>query len=292
MNLIQPVNLGPHAFSMSYRHETKDEHWVRFHAHQGMELLYVHEGCGSVTMERRIYPLRPGTLFCFQPYQLHKVEVPAQAGMCYVRSNLTFDPRAAESYTSPFPKLQAFLRRIWKGALTHQVFHLGGDNRVPELLASFDEARRRAAGERQEEEFALFLLALLRHLQLYVFPPEETPAGSAATASRHIERILDWLEAKYAQPFELEAMAGELHLSPYHISHLFKRHIGSTLSEYIAVRRIREACALLANTDMPVQDVGKAVGGFSTSYFCQLFKKHKGVSPQAYRNTARKAYER
>ncbi|KIL38763.1 hypothetical protein SD70_24500 [Gordoniibacillus kamchatkensis] len=291
MNLIQPMDLGPHAFAMSYRGETKGEHWVRFHAHQGVELLYVHEGCGSVTMERRSYPLRPGMLFCFQPYQLHKVEVPAQAGVRYVRSNLTFDPRIADSYTAPFPKLQSFLRRIWKGALTQQAFELGGDDRLPQLLASFDEARRQAAGDPQEEERALFLLALLRHLQLHVFPPAEEAAGGAAKASRHVERILDWLEERYAQPFELEAMAAELHLSPYHISHLFKSHTGSTLSEYIAARRIREACALLANTDLPVQDIGREVGGLSTSYFCQLFKKHKGVSPQAYRVAVRRAYE-
>jgi AraC-like DNA-binding protein len=292
MNLIQPLDLGPHAFSMTYRGETKDEHWVRFHAHQGVELLYVHEGAGTATLERRTFPLRPGTLFCFQPYQLHKIEVPARPDGSYVRSNLTFDPRIAEPLTAPFPKLHAFLRRLWKGTLTQQVFALGSDDRLPQLLASFHEARRRAAGEPQDEERALFLLALLRHLQLHVFPPEETPAGGAEKASRHIERILDWLEAHYARPFALEAIADELHLSPYHISHLFKRHTGSTLSEYIAARRIREACALLANTDMPVGDIGRAVGGFSTSYFCQLFKKRKGVSPHTYRMTVRKAYER
>jgi AraC-like DNA-binding protein len=87
-------------------------------------------------------------------------------------------------------------------------------------------------------------------------------------------------------------MAAALHLSPYHISHLFKRHTGVTLSDYMTNRRLREACALLANTDKQVGDIAREVGGFSAPYFCQLFKKHKGVTPQSYRATVRRAYER
>lgn len=292
MNLIEPMDLGPNSFFLLYRNETRNEHWRMFHAHQGLELLYVHEGRGSVTVERKTFPLQPGTLFCFQPYQLHKVEVPPQGDASYIRTNLTFDPRIVEPYAAPFPKLLAFLRKLSKGGLTQQVFALGGDERLPELLSSFQQAGRRANGEPQEEERALFLLALLRHLQLFVFPEDDAAAHDANRANRHIDRILDWVERHFGRPFELEAMAGALHLSPYHVSHLFKSHTGITLSDYITARRLREACALLANTDKQIGDIGREVGGFGTSYFCQLFKKHKGVTPQSYRLTVRRAYER
>lgn len=291
MNLIQPVDLGPNAFSFSYRLETRNRHWKMFHAHQGLELLYVHEGSGIVTVERKQFPLRPGTLFCFQPYQLHKVEVPTQGECSYIRTNVTFDPRTVEPYAAPFPKLHAFLRRLWKGSLAKQVFPLGDDPRLPQLLASFEQARSRTPDGPHDEERALFLLALLRHLQLEVFPDGDADGSGMEKASRHIERIHDWLETHFRKPFDLEAMAQQLHLSPYHLSHLFKRHTGTTLSDCIAARRVREACALLANTDKPVGDIGHEVGGFCTSYFCQLFKKHKGVTPQAYRATVRRAYE-
>lgn len=290
MNLIEPLDLGPYSFNLSYRNETRNRHWKMFHAHQGLELLYVHEGYGSVTLERKQFPLRPGSLFCFQPYQLHKVEVPPQGEASYIRSNLTFDPRIAEPFVAPYPKLHAFLRRLWKGTLAQQVFPLEGDEQLPHLLAGFELARRRAPDDPHDEERALFLLAMLRHLQLHVFPESE-PDGGLEKTSRHIERIHDWIETHFRKPFDLEAMAQQLHLSPYHLSHLFKRHTGTTLSDYISVRRVREACALLANTDKPVSEIGHDVGGFGTSYFCQLFKKHKGVTPQSYRATVRRAYE-
>lgn len=292
MNYIQPIDLGPSAFSFSHRSESRNLHWHMLHAHQGLELLYVHEGDGSVTVERRTYKLQQGMLFCFQPYQLHSVDVPLQGEALYIRTNVTFDPRIADRVSAPFPMLQSFVRKLWKGALSQQVFALAGDERLPQLLDSFEEAQRQAHGEAQEEERGLFLLALLRHLQLHVFPAGETGAAAPGKASRHIERIQDWVEAHYVHPYKLEHMAADLHLSPFHISHLFKRLTGVTLSDCITSRRLREACALLANTDKRVGDIAREVGGFSTPYFCQLFKKHKGVTPQSYRATVRRSYER
>ncbi|WP_029192626.1 AraC family transcriptional regulator [Paenibacillus harenae] len=291
MNRIQPLDLGAQPFFLSYRTETKGEHWRMHHAHQGCELLYVYEGAGSITVENKTYPLRPGTLICFQPYQLHKVEVPSSEDGSYIRTNLTFDPRFIESYTEPFPKLRSFLRRLWKGLLAQQVFGLGSDSRLPELLAELDRSRRQWGEGPQDEEGALFLLAILRHLQLYVFPAEDASPSMPEKASGHIEHMMDWIETHYREPFDLSRMAEDCHLSPYHVSHLFKRYAGVTITGYIAARRIREACALLAKTDKQIGDIGREVGSLGTPYFCQMFKNHKGVTPQAYRSMVRRAYE-
>ncbi|MFC0212685.1 AraC family transcriptional regulator [Paenibacillus chartarius] len=290
-SLLEPAYMGSRNFFMSYRSETKNENWLMLHAHQGIELLYVHQGAGTVTLERKQYRLQPGTLFCFQPYQLHKVEVPPLADASYIRTNVTFDPRVIEAYLAPFPKLQSFVRLLAKGTLTEQVFTFAaGDHRFEELLGGYDKARSSVRDEHQEEERALFLLTLLRHLQMEVFPEQALGFPNAEKASGHVERILDWIESRFRLPFELGAMAEELHLSPYHLSHLFKRHTGVTLSDYIAGRRVREACALLANTDKSVGEIAREVGGFSAPYFCQMFKKHKGVTPQSYRAAIRQAY--
>lgn len=263
-----------------------------YHAHQGCELLYVEQGSGSVTVESKTYPLQAGMLFFFQPYQLHQVTVPACVNAYYVRTNLTFDPHYMEPYTVPFPRLQAFLRRIWKGLLTQQVFCLGEDNRLPELLREMEQSRHIWEERSQDEEGALSLLAVLRHLQRYIFPYETEKSQIPEKALGHAEQMMDWIETHYREPFSLSKLAEECHLSPYYVSHLFRQYVGATITSYIAILRIREACVLLANTDKQVGAIGREVGRLSTPYFCQLFKKHKGVTPQAYRSMVRKAYER
>lgn len=288
--IVQPMDLGANAFYLTYRQETRNENWLMLHAHQGIELLYIHEGSGTVTLENQQYKLEDNTLFCFQPYQLHKVDVPLQDGATYIRTNLTFDPRILDPYLQPYPKLLSFLRRIMKGALRRQVFAFGEDRTLANLLSDYEKMRTLAGGEPSVEDRVLFLLSLLKHLQLHVFEPDDAQAAMDKN-SVHVERILDWIEDHYRQTLSLDSLSRELHLSPYHISHLFKQRTGMTISDYVAGRRIREACALLENTDCSVNEIGRIVGGFSAPYFTQLFKKHKGVTPNLYRNAIKHTYQ-
>ncbi|MFC4776249.1 helix-turn-helix domain-containing protein [Paenibacillus sp. GCM10023252] len=290
MNRIVPMNLGPSSIAVSYRLQSKDTHWQMYHAHQGIELLYIHEGKGTITVDQQSYPLMDGTLICFQPYQLHKVDVPLQGEEVYIRTNFTFNPRALESYLGPFPRLLQFLKLLEAGTLPEQVFHRIQDERLQQLVEDTSKLEG-LSGEDLEEERALLLISLLRHLQQHILVEWE-PGGQRSTrTAEHVNRMMDWVEQNYKDPFELERMAVELHLSTYHLSHLFKQYTGSTLTSYITERRIREACSLLANTDRPVKDIGESVGGLGFSYFCQLFKRHKGVTPQAYRAATAAAYE-
>ncbi|WP_438433227.1 helix-turn-helix domain-containing protein [Gorillibacterium sp. sgz500922] len=273
-------------FFLAYRQEWSERSWLKFHAHQGLELLFIHEGVGTVEVEGRSYPLEAGALFCFQPYQLHKVEVPYRSDARYVRTNLTFDPRILEPYLEPYPQLRAFLRYLVKGTLPTPKFPFR-----QELFAGLIESHAESvasAEEEPEEARILFLLALFRLLQLTVPALEKLPAeGGAVKPAAHIEAILDWIEGHFRNPFRLEELAGDLHLSSYYVSHLFKQYTGVALSDHIAARRIREACVLLGSTDKPVERIAQEVGGLSAPYFGKLFKRHKGMTPLAYRSAVR-----
>ncbi|ACT01235.1 AraC family transcriptional regulator [Paenibacillus sp. JDR-2] len=287
--IVQPMDLGANAFSFTHRYETRNENWLMLHAHQGIELLYIHEGSGTVTLESQQYKLEDNMLFCFQPYQLHKVDVPLKEGATYIRTNLTFDARILDPYLQPYPKMQAFLRRLMYGLLRRQVFTFCEDKTLANLLSDYDKMRTLTGGEPSVEDRVLFLLSLIKHLQLHVFESGDTHA-SMDKNSGHVEKILDWIETHYRQTISLESLSRELHLSSYHISHLFKQQTGMTISDYVAGRRIREACALLENTDYSINEIGRMIGGFSAPYFSQLFKRHKGVTPHLYRSAIKHTY--
>lgn len=288
-NLVKPLRLGAHAFFLKYRQETRDEDMLMFHAHQGIELLYIYEGTGTVTLEGRHYELKPNTLFCFQPYQLHKVDVKVKVGSKYQRSNVTFDPYILNTYLESYPQLQSFLRYLMNGSLKRQVFEFFEDSTLENLLSNFDQVRRLSNGELNPEYRVLFLLSLLKYLQIHVFKITDTNSFIEKTTG-HIEKILDWVDNHFRQSFLLEALSQELHLSSYHVSRLFKQQFGMTLSAYVSGRRIREACMLLENTDHSIHEIGRMVGGFSAPYFSQLFKKHKGLTPNMYRSTIQQTY--
>jgi AraC-like DNA-binding protein len=98
-----------------------------------------------------------------------------------------------------------------------------------------------------------------------------------------VEHILGWIEHHYAKPFQLEPLAKELHLSTFHLSHLFKEATGISITEYITVRRMHQAVLLLTSTDKPITRIAEEIGITSCSYFCKLFKSRMGTTPHQYR---------
>lgn len=278
--------LASDALVYNYRYEDKEAHW--FHAHRGIEMLYIYSGSGEIMAENRIYPIRDHMLVCFQPYQLHRVAVPAAPGRSYIRTNLTFDPESLDVYLAPFPSLAAFFRSLHRDGATQQVFYEMQQTDVPgvlEQLSGVLTLNGVGRGEHAGERAGLLLLRLLRAMQQAKTGPDQPEPR--LRNERHGEKIESWLDRHYKEPFRLERLADELHLSPYHVSHVFKAYAGMTLTDYLIRRRVREACVLLANTDRPVRRIAAEIGGLSPSYFSQMFRRVKGMTPEEYRSSIR-----
>lgn len=291
LNRIESIDLGPDAFFMSYRQTTDGEDWLAYHAHQGIEMLYVHQGQGEAVTEDARYPIRPGSLLLFLPYQLHKVDVPHTPGTPYIRSLVKFDPRIVEPYLTPYPGLGRWFLKLRRGLASRSCFELGADSRLPVMLQDFNASYAGTPAKDKEEERSLFLIALIHELRRRAFPPDSLDGTPEAEGrSLHIDRVMDWLERHYSRPFDLQSLSQELHLSPYYLSHLFKEHTGSSIRDYITARRIREACRLLGSTSESIQSIAEQVGGFGASHFCQLFKKRKGMSPETFRRTVQQDF--
>lgn len=277
-------DLVKYPYQLISRHRTTvKQEWDKYHAHPGMEFIFVHEGQGAVIIDQTIYSFGPGTLMYFQPFQLHHVKAELQSG-CYIRSKALFDPALIHPQFACYRSLQDFFRYLWEDELTHQVLHLPPDS-AGEFEALFAlRPRLQPAGEESLEGFSLFMAAFLQ-IAKHHWPARSEPSGSQSQL-RHIhyaERIMRWINAHFREEFSLTALAQELHLSNYHVSHLFKKATGSTITDYLISRRLREACVLLSSTQLPVQELSAAVGISNSSYFCRLFKNKYGLTPAQYR---------
>ena len=59
---------------------------------------------------------------------------------------------------------------------------------------------------------------------------------------------------------------------------------GISPQEYLLDYRIRKACELLQNTDLPIAHIARSVGYEDSLYFSRLFKQHMKSSPSSYRH--------
>ncbi|WP_426449758.1 helix-turn-helix domain-containing protein [Paenibacillus sp. S-38] len=285
LKLTNYLNLNTHPIRLNFRKERTDGLVDYYHAHQGLELLYVHEGGGMAVVEQQIIEMSPGLILIFKPYQLHRIHVTPQPAQPYIRSLFVLEPDVLEQALTPFSGLQTFLRMLWKDPLAPPAFQ-SEDPAAGELLLGLHERRfeSRPASPVQLEEQLLFLTAFTDYIRSSCIPvaaaPADRPAPSGSAAA---EKMMAWVESHYAHPFELAELARAVHLSPNHASAVFRKYVGSSLTEYLTARRIRQACWLLRTTGLPVQEIGREVGLGSFSYFCQLFKKHVGQSPHRFR---------
>ncbi|WP_158606656.1 AraC family transcriptional regulator [Paenibacillus ginsengarvi] len=286
MKLIQDMGVGKTPFVVDLLMKRAKPFGYYHHAHQGMEILYVHAGWGQVIVNQQRHPIRPGTLLFFQPFQLHRVQMEDVSPQSpYIRSVVTFEPTLFDSYLIAMPELQLFFRYLWKGALTTQLLYLPEKNDMLDQLLAYYKPRfpvpAESAGEECLEPAMLLTMQLFDYIRM--FWGSERIDQPQDARNHHAQSILQWVEEHYAEAFQLERLASDLHLSKYHISHLFKQYTGSTINEYLVARRIRQACWLLQTSPLPVHEVGTLVGYDNPSYFCQLFRKMTALTPQAYR---------
>ena len=90
-----------------------------------------------------------------------------------------------------------------------------------------------------------------------------------------------FIDAHYAEPIDLNAIADEAYFSKFHFIKQFKSIYRLTPHQYLISRRIEKAQELLKAGSM-VSGVCYRVGFESLPSFSGLFKRVTGVTPSAY----------
>ncbi len=109
---------------------------------------------------------------------------------------------------------------------------------------------------------------------------DELGAGSPA-----VKRALAWILAQYGKPFTRARLAQAAGANEDHLSRLFHRELGIGIWDFLNRFRMRKARELLAATSLAVSEVADRVGFTDPSYFCRVFRKLCGTTPQAYRES-------
>ena len=108
--------------------------------------------------------------------------------------------------------------------------------------------------------------------------------SSRTTAGKRLARQAAYFIREHSeQKFSLSGIAGALFVNANYLARVFKRETGRTLLWYHNAVRCEKAKQLLSGSDLPVSEVGAAVGFVSSAHFSHLFKKMTGIAPSAWR---------
>lgn len=98
------------------------------------------------------------------------------------------------------------------------------------------------------------------------------------------QQIIKWLQQHiYDETMSLNALAEHMGLSTGYLSGLFKKEFGQSFKEYVLSKRLDQAKILMLSSNMKNYEIGEAIGITDANYFSAMFKKHIGMSPNAFR---------
>src|SRR3989449_9307255 len=101
-----------------------------------------------------------------------------------------------------------------------------------------------------------------------------------------LRRAHDLIDRDYAEPLDLDAMAGEAGYSRFHFARAFTAAYGETPRTYLTRRRIERAKTLLRTANLSVTEICFLVGFASLGPFSARFRELGGRSPSGDRDDA------
>jgi len=123
-----------------------------------------------------------------------------------------------------------------------------------------------------------FLTFCYRHFETRV-DAEKTELPS------DIEKAVQFIEKNFATLLNIDDISEHTGLSKYHLSRKFKSFTGYSPLNYLNKYRIEQAIHLLQHTSKSIKEISADVGIIDPNYFCKVFRRTTGISPNSLRKT-------
>ena len=245
------------------------------------DITLVTSGAGEFWIDADRYPLHKNAVLFTCPGQTRRWVADSLDGLC-----LFFpDEFLSQHFNDPL-----FLHRLRFFHEAAGPFELTvSDKRNAYLLDRLGAMRQEISQLRYDSPHLLraiayeILVTLNRWYAAEYGQQLDTSQMSAVAAFRQ------QVERHFASCKQVHQYADMLSLTPGHLNHLCRQHIGHTAGEVIRGRVVVEAKRLLLYSDDPVASIAAALGFDDTSYFGRFFRREVGRTPAAYRRAARQS---
>ena len=269
---LEPIALNDTliSFSRLFANTVRYHHW-----HQCLEVLYVEEGYGVVIVDHKQYTLRPGRVFFFPPFTLHKIMVDEQAQDSYRRTIIHLDQYAVLKVLRDFPLSQRRLQNLSvRGGKAWVVDAREIHSHVDFLFSRYEKIA--SLKPLSAEQVSCLLLSLFSLL------PEDNDTLTG-TRTGIASEVMFWLDENYMCKFSLAALADALGKSKSYVSRRFHYETGEIILDHLNTLRLRKACEALLHSDKSVREIARQVGFSDVTYFISAFGKGIGETPLQYR---------
>ena len=274
-----------HNFGECMAHHSIDHHPNEadfpLHAHPHCEVFYFIKGDGYYTVEGRDYPLSPGNILLMRDGEIHKLHISGASP--YERMAIHFPLDEILGKDTPFAGLRSLFLDRSPGC--NNLFAPKTEESAAFLAACFSRICRSAMGD---AEFGLSLtahlpalLSELRSMSASAPLPEPLPRKECDSV---LPEIIDYINRHLTEISGLSELEQHFFFSKSTLNRLFSESTGSTVWEYVVIKRLHAARRMLL--DGKSAAIAAAACGFGNySAFYRQYRRVFGESPRRERKS-------
>jgi len=269
-----------------------------FHIHDQHEIILFISSGSTLEVGNRRYVATAGDMFLLNCKEYHRIR--GAEGVPYERYILQFEPELFEETSKAFGYNFTLNFEDRTDNFIHKI-HLSDAN-LARIKQHFAKIERNIINESKDEniivKLKLSILDLLVTInELYEFLVKEqgfqsiednttfkVEAGKTKnliTQQGLIEQIKRHIKENREDKLVLNDIAQKFFMSPYYLSHYFKKETGFTLAQYITNQKLTVAKSLLKK-GYSVTEVALQLSYSSDSHFISVFKRNCGITPKQY----------
>ena len=238
------------------------------HSHDVYEIYLFQDGKTDYLVEGNKYRLRKGDIMLMRRGELHINSIRASA--TYKRSYINFDITNLLAETNNLSLLDMFDRRPL-GEYNHYKAKDFPENHWQEYLQAVCNASTK-------EEKLCYLLPLLHELST-CFPQLQNNLDNKE--KNQVVDICKYINHDLAGELSLEQLSSRFYLSKTHLNRLFNANVGTTVGQYIKLKRLFKAKELLQQGAHPTE-VYSACGFHDYTTFYRAFRNEFHCSPKEF----------
>jgi AraC-like DNA-binding protein len=150
---------------------------------------------------------------------------------------------------------------------------------------------RLAKGETDAFETETLGLDLL-DVSLGSMRPDTLPVRRSAQARRRraLERVKEAVASAPSAKWNVAKLAGVANLSPFHLCHVFRDMVGTSIYDYVLHERLAQTLDAVLDCGDDLTGIALDAGFASHSHFTARFKSFFGCTPAALRRVANAAH--
>lgn len=240
---------------------------VPLHYAETIEILLCEELQGEIVIDNRHYRLGGRQLFVIPPYTVHSNNIRPGGGTMFV-------------FKICFPEMDRYLN-------AENILFAGGCRmeQLEYLCPEYDAAKSLVDGLIAHDgdmiQCLAYIAQLLAVLSRHIDESRSAEGGHTGFKSSSLQELIRWTNENYARRISIEEVADMAGYSKYHFCSRFKAQTGMTYLNYLNSVRVSHACLMLQKGE-PVSTVCRSCGFESVSYFIQVFKRIRRITPRQY----------